>query len=149
MEGLIPYIYKAIVQHKEGDQGVAHQSWRLIHGSSSSSSSSPLSASSYMRLPSGDSGRFQAVSDINILPSTTTQVIISSEIRSANPCLTSRHVHHDRQVILMHWYCDYELWRVHDKGDAVFYVTHNSWKYIWKRQMLPYIHLYMLYIPLI
>ncbi|XP_010683887.2 uncharacterized protein LOC104898496 [Beta vulgaris subsp. vulgaris] len=102
MEGLIPYIYKAIVQHKEGDQGVAHQSWRLIHGSSSSSSS-PLSASSYMRLPSGDSGRFQAVSDINILPSTTTQVMLSSEIRSANPCLSSRHhVHHDRQVLLMH-----------------------------------------------
>ncbi|XP_021911030.1 uncharacterized protein LOC110824826 [Carica papaya] len=47
MEGLIPLVYKAIVQYRNGSQG------------------SP--STSYMRLP-GDSGRFQT-SDFQLFPS--------------------------------------------------------------------------------
>ncbi|KNA17171.1 hypothetical protein SOVF_082550 [Spinacia oleracea] len=104
MEGLIPYLYKAIIQHKEGQQQQgANEPW--FYGSSSSSSS-PSAA--YTRLPSGDSGRFQPVSDINISSTTPSQVIISSstEMTCSPPtqCLTSRHGInvHDLQPILMH-----------------------------------------------
>ncbi|CAA0836369.1 Unknown protein [Striga hermonthica] len=48
MEGLIPFVYKAIVQYKNGGQGLISRTW--INESPSAS---------YMRLP-GDSGRFQA-----------------------------------------------------------------------------------------
>lgn len=56
MEGLIPYVYRAIVDYKNGGGGGG-----LAHMQSSSSSSPSFS---YIRLP-GDSGRFQ-VSDIQI-----------------------------------------------------------------------------------
>ncbi|OVA17784.1 hypothetical protein BVC80_1835g169 [Macleaya cordata] len=49
MEGLIPFVYRAIVQYKSGGgQAGAGSSWF---------SESP--SASYMRLPTGDSGRFQ------------------------------------------------------------------------------------------
>ena len=54
MEGLIPFVYRAIVQYKNAGQGLVG-SWL---------SESPPSAS-YMRLP-GDSGRFQ-VSDVQLI----------------------------------------------------------------------------------
>ncbi|KAL3826029.1 hypothetical protein ACJIZ3_022058 [Penstemon smallii] len=53
MEGLIPFVYKAIVQYKNGGQGVVFGAW--INESPSAS---------YMRLP-GDSGRF-STSDIQL-----------------------------------------------------------------------------------
>ncbi|GFY82634.1 hypothetical protein Acr_02g0008740 [Actinidia rufa] len=52
MEGLIPFVYRTIVQYKNGGQGLVG-SWL---------SESP--SASYMRLP-GDSGRFQ-VSDVQL-----------------------------------------------------------------------------------
>uniref|UniRef100_A0A803ME26 Legume-specific protein n=1 Tax=Chenopodium quinoa TaxID=63459 RepID=A0A803ME26_CHEQI len=99
MEGLIPYLYKAIVQHKEAQHGTT-ESW--LYGSSPSAS--------YTRLSSGDSGRFQPVSDVNVVSSSssrtssTSQVIISSETRSPSQCLTSRRGINvlDPRAILMH-----------------------------------------------
>lgn len=54
MEGLIPFVYKAIMQYKQGQQGPI--------GTWLNECDSP--SASYMRLP-GDSGRFQ-VSDLQI-----------------------------------------------------------------------------------
>ncbi|EYU41761.1 hypothetical protein ABFS82_10G028600 [Erythranthe guttata] len=50
MEGLIPFVYKAIVQYKNGGRGT----WL---------NESP--SASYMRIPAGDSGRF-STSDIQL-----------------------------------------------------------------------------------
>ncbi|GMI81067.1 hypothetical protein like AT5G02090 [Hibiscus trionum] len=47
MEGLIPFVYKAIVQYKNGREG--HVLATRFHESPSPS---------YIRLPTGDSGRF-------------------------------------------------------------------------------------------
>ena len=99
MEGLIPYLYKALVQHKDdhhNHHGTTNESW--LRGSSPSAS--------YMRLSSGDSGRFQTVSSDMNISSSRNQVVRASETRlSPNQCLVSRHginVHHDPQAILMH-----------------------------------------------
>jgi hypothetical protein len=94
MEGLIPFVYKAIMQYKNGNEGQIG-SWF---------SESPSAA--YMRLP-GDSGRFQT-SDIQLFrsdcrfsntsspssraPSTTTQIIVSSGVQSPLSRLTPRRV---------------------------------------------------------
>ncbi|KAJ4704610.1 Legume-specific protein [Melia azedarach] len=98
MEGLIPFVYRAIMQYKNGNQ-VALGSWY---------SDSP--SASYMRLP-GDSGRFQT-SDIQLFqpdygfsnststtssssmapPSATTQIILSTGVQSPVCRLTSRRV---------------------------------------------------------
>ncbi|XP_030449791.1 uncharacterized protein LOC115672164 [Syzygium oleosum] len=97
MEGLIPFVYRAIVQYRNGNQGPL-ATWF------------PESPSaSYMRLP-GDSGRFQA-SDLHFfrpdcgfinatLPSaatstattvtSTTQVLVSSGVQSPVCRLTNR-----------------------------------------------------------
>ena len=96
MEGLIPFVYRAIMQHKNGNQ--AH----LPLGSWFNESPS----ASYMRLP-GDSGRFQT-SDVQLFRSeygfsstsspsskavsTKTQVIVSSGVKSSLCCLTPRRV---------------------------------------------------------
>ncbi|OWM81790.1 uncharacterized protein LOC116197452 [Punica granatum] len=100
MEGLIPLVYRAIVQYKNGNQGP-------------SSAWFPESPStSYMRLP-GDSGRFQA-SDLQFFrssdqyslststsssspsrgrPASNTQVIVSpTRIQSPLPRMTTRRV---------------------------------------------------------
>ncbi|MBA0848771.1 hypothetical protein Goshw_006938 [Gossypium schwendimanii] len=50
MEGLIPFVYRAIIQYKNGRQG--------HHVLATWFNDSP--SASYMRLPTGDSGRFQA-----------------------------------------------------------------------------------------
>lgn len=78
MEGLIPFVYRAIVQYKSGNQGPL-TAWL------------PESPSaSYMRLP-GDSGRFQA-SDLQFLTTSSsspsrghasnTQVVVSSGVQT-------------------------------------------------------------------
>ncbi|KAJ7961377.1 Legume-specific protein [Quillaja saponaria] len=93
MEGLIPFVYRAIVQYKNGKQGPI-DSWF---------NESPSYA--YIRLPGHDSGRFQA-SDTQILgsdigfssssapTSTTDSVIISStsSVRSPVCPMNSRQV---------------------------------------------------------
>ncbi|KAJ9180671.1 hypothetical protein P3X46_008885 [Hevea brasiliensis] len=85
MEGLIPFVYRAIMQHKNGKEGPLG-SWL---------NDSP--SASYMPLP-GDSGRFQA-SDIrifgsdygfstttstsaNIYNTSTTQILVSTGAQS-------------------------------------------------------------------
>ncbi|XXG85468.1 hypothetical protein AAC387_Pa11g0540 [Persea americana] len=81
MEGLIPYVYRAIVQYRTSGQAQMAGSWYC---------ESPSAA--YMRLP-GDSGRFQT-SDIfrpervfsssssMAAPSSNTQVLTSTATQS-------------------------------------------------------------------
>lgn len=93
MEGLIPFVYRAIMQYRNGKEGPLG-SWF---------SESP--SASYMRLP-GDSGRFQA-SDIRLfgsdygfstsstsstVNSSSTQIIVSTGTQSPLCRLTSRRV---------------------------------------------------------
>ncbi|OAY41363.1 uncharacterized protein LOC110623442 [Manihot esculenta] len=89
MEGLIPFVYRAIMQYKNGNEGPLG-SWL---------NDSP--SSSYMRLP-GDSGRFQASeillfgSDYGFSTTTstssasTTQILVSTGAQSPLCRLTSR-----------------------------------------------------------
>ncbi|KAF5737182.1 hypothetical protein HS088_TW13G00060 [Tripterygium wilfordii] len=88
MEGLIPFVYRAIVQHRNGKEGLLN-SWF---------SESP-SASYYARLP-GDSGRFQN-SDLQLLlsdycpnstTSTTSQIVVSTGVQSPAHRLSARRV---------------------------------------------------------
>ncbi|KAL2336559.1 hypothetical protein Fmac_011005 [Flemingia macrophylla] len=90
MEGLIPLVYKAIMQYKSGKEGPIG-SWIC---------ESP--SYSYMRLP-GDSGRFQiqtpfAVpstspsSNNHASAATTTQILVSSGVQSPHQCLTHRRI---------------------------------------------------------
>ncbi|XP_027334348.1 uncharacterized protein LOC113849019 [Abrus precatorius] len=90
MEGLIPFVYKAIMQYKNGKQGPIG-SWLC---------ESP--SYSYMKLP-GDSGRFQtpaanlfgsdygfSASSPSSKPSTSaTQIIVSSGVQSPHRRLNS------------------------------------------------------------
>ncbi|PPD71198.1 hypothetical protein GOBAR_DD31924 [Gossypium barbadense] len=57
MEGLIPFVYRAIVQYKNGKEDHVLATWF---------NESP--SASYMRLPTGDSDRFQ-ISDDRIFES--------------------------------------------------------------------------------
>ncbi|XVF76673.1 hypothetical protein PTKIN_Ptkin13bG0285700 [Pterospermum kingtungense] len=102
MEGLIPFVYRAIVQYKNGREGVL-TTWF---------NESP--SASYMRLPTGDSGRFQ-ISDRQVFQSdygnftttsssspispfassssaTTTKIILSTGVQSPVCRFTSRRV---------------------------------------------------------
>ncbi|CAL0328247.1 unnamed protein product [Lupinus luteus] len=85
MEGLIPLVYKTIMQYKNGKEGPIG-SWIC---------DSP--SYSYMRLPS-DSGHFQTHASFSSsspsfnLDSSTTQVIVSSSVQSPHHCLTHRQV---------------------------------------------------------
>ncbi|EEF28108.1 uncharacterized protein LOC8261800 [Ricinus communis] len=104
MEGLIPFVYRAIMQYKNGNEGPLG-SWL---------NESPSSC--YMRLPTGDSGRFQAsdirlfgsdygfsttstttntntiTSSSSIKSSTTTQILVSTGAQSPLCSLTPRRV---------------------------------------------------------
>ena len=84
MEGLIPLVYKTIMQYKGGKEG-AIGSWIC---------ESP--SYSYMRLPTGDSGRFQmqTTSSSNHVSSSTSgaQIIVSSGVQSPHNCLTHRRI---------------------------------------------------------
>ncbi|KAG5009849.1 hypothetical protein AAZX31_07G128900 [Glycine max] len=86
MEGLIPFVYKAIMQSKGDKEGHPIGSWLC---------ESPYS---YMRLP-GDSGRFQIQAPAAASPSSTnpnsssaTQIIVSSGVQSPHQCLTHRRI---------------------------------------------------------
>ncbi|XP_038702172.1 uncharacterized protein LOC119998804 [Tripterygium wilfordii] len=87
MEGLIPFVYRAIVQHRNGKDGLLN-SWLT---------ESP-SASYYVRLP-GDSGRFQN-SDLQLFrsdygpnsTSTTSQIVVSTGVQSPARRLSARRV---------------------------------------------------------
>ncbi|KAL2320052.1 hypothetical protein Fmac_029021 [Flemingia macrophylla] len=90
MEGLIPFVYKAIMQYKNGRQGPIG-SWLC---------ESP--SYSYMKLP-GDSGRFQTSasslvgSDHRFSASSpsfkdttsSTKIVVSSGVQSPNRCSNS------------------------------------------------------------
>ncbi|KAL6998837.1 hypothetical protein U1Q18_040949 [Sarracenia purpurea var. burkii] len=89
MEGLIPFVYRAIMQYKNGGQ-------RFIGSWLNESPSA-----SYMRLP-GDSGRYQA-SDIQLFrsdygfsasspPPSATQISVSTAVQSPVRRLTSRRI---------------------------------------------------------
>nr|AGS78084.1 legume-specific protein [Aeschynomene virginica]AVX32586.1 legume-specific protein [Aeschynomene sp. (353)] len=87
MEGLIPFVYKAIMQYKNGNEG-SIGTWI---------SESP--SYSYMRLP-GDSGRFQTPASCSASTptsnpassSSSAQVIVSSGVQSPHQGLTHRRV---------------------------------------------------------
>nr|AGS78080.1 legume-specific protein [Aeschynomene tambacoundensis] len=86
MEGLIPFVYKAIMQYKNGNEG-AIGTWIC---------ESP--SYSYVRLP-GDSGRLQTPASCsastpasNPASSSAAQVIVSSGVQSPHQGLTHRHV---------------------------------------------------------
>lgn len=82
MEGLIPFVYKAIMQYKNGKEGLG--SWIC---------DSP--SYSYMRLSSGESVSFSASSpSSNSSSSTTTQmIVVSSGVQSPHHhCLTHRRI---------------------------------------------------------
>ncbi|CAL0302681.1 unnamed protein product [Lupinus luteus] len=85
MEGIIPFVYKAIMQYKNGKEGTIG-SWIC---------DSP--SYSYMRLP-GDSGRFQtsasfSVSSPSFSPaSSATQVLVSSSVKSPHHCFSHSQV---------------------------------------------------------
>lgn len=88
MEGLIPFVYRAIMQYKNGNQ-VGLGSWYC---------ESP--SASYMRLP-GDSGRFQTsdlfqhdYGSMSMVPNsaTSTKVILSTGVQSPVCRLTTRRV---------------------------------------------------------
>ncbi|KAK7390502.1 hypothetical protein VNO78_25809 [Psophocarpus tetragonolobus] len=93
MEGLIPFVYKAIMQYKNGKQ-CPIGSWLC---------ESP--SYSYMKLP-GDSGRFQtpasalfgpeygfsASSSSSKLASSSTQIIVSSGVQSPHHRMNSHSV---------------------------------------------------------
>ena len=98
MEGLIPFVYRAIVQYKNGREGHVLATWF---------NESP--SASYMRLPTEDSGRFQisdkqvfrsdygnfstsSSSPSSMATSSTTQIILSTGVQSPVCRLTSRHV---------------------------------------------------------
>ncbi|GKV10042.1 hypothetical protein SLEP1_g21465 [Rubroshorea leprosula] len=86
MEGLIPFVYRAIVQYRNGKEEGLMASWFK---------ESP--SASYMRLP-GDSGRFQisegfsTSSPCSMAPpnSSTAQIIVSTGIQTPVHRLTSR-----------------------------------------------------------
>ncbi|KAG4205118.1 hypothetical protein ERO13_A04G084700v2 [Gossypium hirsutum] len=103
MEGLIPFVYRAIVQYKSGKEDHVLATWF---------NESP--SASYMRLPTGDSDRFQ-ISDDRIFesdnygkfstsssssssssmvaPSASTKIILSTGVQSPAVCrLTPRRV---------------------------------------------------------
>ncbi|XP_050238185.1 uncharacterized protein LOC126687669 [Mercurialis annua] len=99
MEGLIPFVYRAIMQYKNGNEGPIG-SWL---------NESP--SASYMRLPTGDSGRFQLTSDHILLfgsghgfstatsfpssdnnSSSSTQILVSTGAQSPLCRLTPRRV---------------------------------------------------------
>nr|AVX32585.1 legume-specific protein [Aeschynomene sp. (328)] len=85
MEGLIPFVYKAIMQYKNGNEG-AIGTWIC---------ESP--SYSYVRLP-GDSGRFQTPASCSASTppssssSSSAQVIVSSGVQSPHQGLTHRRV---------------------------------------------------------
>ncbi|KAL5725760.1 hypothetical protein ACHQM5_008869 [Ranunculus cassubicifolius] len=74
MEGLIPFVYKAIVQYRSAEQqATITASWFQ---------ESP--SASYIRLPTGDSGRFQS-SDIQLIrssPSDTSHLLVCATTQS-------------------------------------------------------------------
>nr|AGS78082.1 legume-specific protein [Aeschynomene pratensis] len=89
MEGLIPFVYKAIMQYKNGNEG-AIGTWIC---------ESP--SYSYVRLP-GDSGRFQTPASCSASTpssnsassssSSSAQVLVSSGVQSPHQGLTHRRV---------------------------------------------------------
>ncbi|KAI3940761.1 hypothetical protein MKW98_030080 [Papaver atlanticum] len=76
MEGLIPFVYKAVVQYRNGGRQASNMvsSWY---------SESPISTS-YMRLPTGggESGRFQDTNQVELFSSNSEVVTATSAAQS-------------------------------------------------------------------
>lgn len=87
MEGLIPFVYRAIVEYKNGNKQDLLGSWL---------NESP--SASYMRLP-GDSGRFQASdiqlfrADFGLASSPTPSLPSSSAAPTSSQIMVSTGVH--------------------------------------------------------
>ncbi|CAN1135130.1 hypothetical protein LINPERPRIM_LOCUS15706 [Linum perenne] len=75
MEGLIPYVYRALTQHSRNGRGGALNSWFT----------DSTSSMSYIRLP-GDSGRFQASDHLQLMGSDSSASNLNS---SANVFVSS------------------------------------------------------------
>ncbi|KAH1123354.1 hypothetical protein J1N35_006514 [Gossypium stocksii] len=79
MEGLIPFVYRAIIQYKNGRQG--------HHVLATWFSDSP--SASYMRLPTGDSGRFQTSDTQQLFQSDCVNFSTSSPVSSSTTTTSS------------------------------------------------------------
>lgn len=78
MEGLIPFVYRAVVEYRNGGGQASNMG-------SSWYSESP--SASYMRLPSGDSGRLQNTSEIQLFASSPMVVVTAtSTVQSPLVC---------------------------------------------------------------
>ncbi|RZC47732.1 hypothetical protein C5167_040677 [Papaver somniferum] len=77
MEGLIPFVYKAVVQYRNGGRQASNM------GNSSWYSESSISTS-YMRLPTdgGESGRFQDTNQVELFSSNSMVVTATSAVQS-------------------------------------------------------------------
>ncbi|KAI3950033.1 hypothetical protein MKW92_013792 [Papaver armeniacum] len=69
MEGLIPFVYRAVLEYRNGGGQASNigSSWYC---------ESP--STSYMRLPSGDSGRLQNTSEVQLFSSNPMVVITAT-----------------------------------------------------------------------
>ncbi|GMI69756.1 hypothetical protein HRI_000644900 [Hibiscus trionum] len=86
MEGLIPFVYRAIVQYKNGKDDHVLPSWF---------NDSP--SASYTRLPTGDSGRFPieshnyGSSSSPMSTSSTAKIKLSTGVQSPAVCRLTPH----------------------------------------------------------
>ncbi|KAI3867292.1 hypothetical protein MKW98_001726 [Papaver atlanticum] len=74
MEGLIPFVYRAVVEYRNGGAQASNM------GSSTGYSKSP--STSYMRLPLGDSGRF---SKVQLFSSNSSMVVVTATSAVQSP----------------------------------------------------------------
>ncbi|KAI0519130.1 hypothetical protein KFK09_006570 [Dendrobium nobile] len=83
MEGLIPLLYRAIVQYRNGSQATMRASWL---------EDSPPPSISYIRLPS-DSGRFRAL-EINqfISSSSASSPLVATNQLPSQRSTSRRHI---------------------------------------------------------
>ncbi|KAI3966852.1 hypothetical protein MKW92_011564 [Papaver armeniacum] len=71
MEGLIPFVYRAVLEYRNGG------------GSSTWYSESP--STSYLRLPTGDSGRF---SEVQLISSNSSMVVVTATSAVQSPLVS-------------------------------------------------------------
>ncbi|KAI3937869.1 hypothetical protein MKW92_035939 [Papaver armeniacum] len=77
MEGLIPFVYRAVLEYRNGGVQASNM------GSSTWYSESP--STSYMRLPTGDSGRFQNVSEVQLFSSSNSSMVLTATSTVQSP----------------------------------------------------------------
>ncbi|KAF4349468.1 hypothetical protein CsatB_000713 [Cannabis sativa] len=77
MEGLIPFVYKVIVEYKNGNNN-RHEHHHDLLSSWLINNDSPMASIAYIRLPGGDSGRFQTSPFARASSSSSTSSVSSS-----------------------------------------------------------------------